>query len=537
MTIAAYRKTSVVVVTRSRLTAAVNYTTALAKPFIATLGLCVLTALTVSTSASAEEVNKTITQEAERIEMLVQSSRILTLEGRIPKFQVHNELILGATPVAKNQIQVFAKAPGTTQVNLWDNDERLYTVDVTVVPDAREVEGLLASQLPYAALKVLPINGNAIVSGTVTSVDDVDRAIQIVQQFYPTPINLIRVVGVQQVLLHTRIMEVSRTKLRELGIDFTPDIGDGNLTYSAPGGSLRSVIDDQSNALLLGLTESGAGATNLLSVNDGFLAFIDALHENNLVKLLAEPTIVATHGRPARFNVGGRVPIITQTGVGAVNIQYEEFGTSIDFLPFVVGPGRIRLEVRPEVSEVDPALGVTLQGSNVPGFISRHVDTAVELQAGQTFALAGLIQTRVEGVTAGTPYLMNLPAIGHLFRRVRQRRNDIELLITVTPEFVSALDPHEAPCGGPGTNSTEPTNEEMYNRSYIEVPTLKEVDGCQIDGGCGDYTSPGGPIHYGSEISGGAVLVPSDPSAHQAIVPGLEEVHVGNGVSITAPQP
>ena len=144
--------------------------------------------------------------------MLVKSSRILTLEARIPKFQVHNEEVLGATPVSQNQIQIFAKTPGSTQLNLWDTEDKLYTVDVTVLADAREVEGILSSQLPFASLKVLPVNNSAIISGTVTSVDDVDRAVAIVEQFYPSVVNNIKVVGVQQVLLHTRIMEVSQNQ-------------------------------------------------------------------------------------------------------------------------------------------------------------------------------------------------------------------------------------------------------------------------------------------------------------------------------------
>ena len=170
--------------------------------------------------ANNAAANHMISQSAERMELLVKTSRILTLEARIPKFQVHNEEILGATPVSQNQLQIFAKTPGTTELNMWDENDKLYTVSVTVLADAREVEGILGAQLPLATLKVMPINTSAIISGYVTSVDDVDRAVAIVEQFYPTVVNNIKVVGVQQVLLHTRIMEVSRTKFRDLGIDW-----------------------------------------------------------------------------------------------------------------------------------------------------------------------------------------------------------------------------------------------------------------------------------------------------------------------------
>src|SRR6056297_1224289 len=155
----------------------------------------------VRLTSSESPVSHNISQSVERLEMLVKSSRILTLEERIPKFQVHNEEVLGATPVSQNQIQIFAKAPGTTQLNLWDTNEKLYTVDVTVTADAREVEGILNSQLPLASLRVTPIGESSIISGYVTSVDDVDKAVAITEQFYTTVINNIQVVGIQQVLL------------------------------------------------------------------------------------------------------------------------------------------------------------------------------------------------------------------------------------------------------------------------------------------------------------------------------------------------
>ncbi len=217
-------------------------------------------------------VSHDISQSVERLEMLVKSSRILTLEERIPKFQVHNEEVLGATPVSQNQMQIFAKTPGTTQLNLWDTNDKLYTVDVTVLADAREVEGILSSQLPLASLKVMPINSGAIVSGTVTSVDDVDRAVAIVEQFYTTVVNNIKVVGVQQVLLHTRIMEVSRTKLRDLGIDWGTFKSDG-FFFSSPGRLID--IGQSTTSGILPSAEGALSATNRLFVNGGDFHRVD----------------------------------------------------------------------------------------------------------------------------------------------------------------------------------------------------------------------------------------------------------------------
>tara|TARA_R110002049_G_scaffold4601_5_gene32355 strand:- start:498808 stop:500328 length:1521 start_codon:yes stop_codon:yes gene_type:complete len=466
--------------------------------------------------SSTSAVNHEISQSVERLEMLVKSSRILTLDERIPKFQVHNEEVIGATPVSQNQLQIFAKAPGTTQVNMWDTNDKQYTVDITVHADAREVEGILSSQLPLAALKVMPVNSSAIISGYVTSVDDVDRAVAIVEQFYTTVVNNIQVVGVQQVLLHTRIMEVSRTKLRDLGIDWGVINGDSLFASGVVG------LVDANASTFAGLEPGAVEATNrIYSGSANFEALVTALRQQDLLKMLAEPTVVATHGRPARFTVGGTVPYIIPAGDGAVTINFEEFGTSVDFLPFVVGPGRIRLEVRPEVKEPDDSRSINSGGILVPAFTQRYVETAVELQAGQTFAIAGLLQSRTEAVTRGTPLLGELPYIGTFFRRVTERRNDIELLITVTPELVDAMDPHEVPAGGPGLNSMSPNDHDLYINGHIEVPNLLGGDGCSVIGD--GYTPAAGHGQPGSIIPPGA------------IVPGAEPAIVGEGVIISQP--
>lgn len=481
-----------------------------------------------ASAANSSGVNHTITQKVERMQMLVKSSSILRLEAKIPKFQVHNEEVLGATPVSQNELQVFAKIPGTTQINLWDTNDQQYTVDITVIADAREIEGILSAQLPLANLKVMPVNASAIVSGVVTSVDDVDRAIAIVEQYYPTVVNNIRVVGVQQVLLHTRIMEVSRTKLRELGIDWYWN-GSSSSFDSTPNG--------------IGLND----ATNVFSGQE-FNVLIKALREQNLVKYLAEPTVVATHGRPARFTVGGEVPYTIPSGNGTVTLAYEEYGTSVDFLPFVVGPGRIRLEVRPEVKEPDASRSLRLLETNVTAFSTRYVETAVELQAGQTFAIAGLLQTRTEATTRATPWIGELPLIGVFFRGVREQRNDIELLITVTPELVDAMQPHQVPRGGPGLNSMSPNDHDLYLNGHIEVPNLLGGDGCAMEAGIGQHGNAAmlhsNVMQHGAMMAHGNLMSPeivppgvsSQPLPPGAVVPGADPTVVGEGVIVSTPE-
>lgn len=485
--------------------------------------------LTSVMAAGAE--NHTITRQLEQMQMLVKSSSILTLEAKIPRFQVHNEEVLSANPISQNQLQVVAKTPGTTAINLWDTDDKQYTVNITVVADAREIEGILASQLPMATLKVIPINASAVVSGFVTSVDDVDRAIAIVEQYYPTVVNNIRVIGVQQVLLHTRIMEVSRTKLRELGVDI-------------------SWTDQTRSISSRPLSISQSAASNVFD-GEEFLTLVKALRQQDLIKYLAEPTVVATHGRPARFTVGGKVPYTVPSGNGQVTVAYEEYGTSVDFLPFVVGPGRIRLEVRPEVKEPDDTRAIIVGNTNVTAFSQRYVETAVELQAGQTFAIAGLLQSRTEATTHMTPFLGELPAIGMLFRNVREQRNDVELLMTVTPELVDAMDPHQVPRGGPGLNSVSPNDHDLYYNGHIEVPNLLGGDGCSMETGPGRSANESlihsNVMQHGAMMSRGNLSSPelmgmpagatiTDSNLpNGAVIPGTQPKVVGDGVVISTP--
>jgi len=422
-----------------------------------------------STAKGTSSLIRKIENSSERLEMVVNTSRILTLEKKIPQAQVNNPDLLDLTALSPNQIQLHAKKAGVTQVNLWDENQQIYTIDVVIYGNAEELNLILRTQFPKASIRVVPISNGVLLSGYVDKPEDVSRIIEIAQEFYPKVISNITVGGVQQVLLHVKVMEVSRTKLRQLGFDWAQVINGHMIVSSASG-------------LLAGLEGVGGGMaptavttgqpTFMFRVVDGNSAFfgvLEALRHDNLMKILAEPTLVTVSGRPAFFNVGGEFPILVPESLGTVSIEYKKFGTQVDFVPIVLGGGRIRLEVKPRVSEIDNTRSVSVQSINVPGLRVREVDTGVELMAGQTLAIAGLVQTRVEAQRRGIPGIMELPYIGALFRKVEETNNEVELLILVTPELVDPLDPSEVPCQGPGTNSRRPTDWELYMRGKIEV--------------------------------------------------------------------
>lgn len=364
----------------------------------------------------------------QQVEMLTQSSKVLSIEGKIPQFRVNDEQLVTVTPIAENQLQLFANSPGVTQIDLWDSERRHYPVRISVLADNGAVEALLNSQIPSGDIRLIPTGNSAILSGTVTDAADAKLALAIAERSYPAVIDNLKVVGLPQVLLHTKIMEVSRTKLRDAGIDWS--LG--------------------SKPTLLGSTacDQGHGLRSQL-VGDEFPTLIAALRRDNLIKLLAEPTVVATHGRTAKFRSGGKVPSMVAGTCGASAIQYEEYGTSIEFLPLVIAPDRLRLEVRPEVSEPDAAKGIHHRGIRAPAFTTRALETEVEMHSGQTLVLAGLIQCRSESSVQKVPVLGEVPLVGGIFRRVREQQNEIELLIMITPELVT--DHAHEPSQYPGT--------------------------------------------------------------------------------------
>ncbi len=423
---------------------------------------------------------------SQRLEIIVTNSRLLTMKKKIPRLLVNNPEIVRATPLSPNQIQLVGSQVGVTTVNVWDEDGKIYSIDVIVKPDARQLEEILKSEFPDASVRVRPLANSVYLTGYVPRGDMVDSIVRIAEEYYPNVINNLSVGGVQQIALKVKVMEVSRTKLRRAGFDWSYIDGNTAIVQSvsgllggvAAGVAGNPVTGDPPTPPAATATGGDTVRFQIVDGNRGFFGFIDALRQYDLIKVLAEPTLVTVSGRPASFNSGGEFPVIVPQSLGTVSIEYREFGTRVDFVPLVLGNGSLRLEVRPSVSEIDPARSVQINGITVPGLRTRWVDTAVEMQAGQTLALAGLIQNRVEAQNRGLPWLADLPWFGAAFRHVQEEVNEIELLILVTPEFVDGVDAHTMENVGPGLSTTTPNDVELYWRGYIEVPK------CCDDGTC-----------------------------------------------------
>lgn len=465
---------------------------------------------TAQEGLSLPEGKFVITKSQDSINLVINSSKILETAEDIHQSIVHNDAILQVQPISRNQLMISAKGTGVTQVELYGKDNVMKTVQVVVLGDARELEAILKAEFPTANIVVRPIQNAVILSGQVTSDEHIEQAVTIAEQYYPTVINRLGLVGVHTVVLHTQVLEISRTKLRQLGIDWGLGLGDDVVGQSVSG------------LMQSGTTLTGTGLDTFKYgiVNNGnsFFGFIRALRDNQLVKVMADPTVVAIDGRPASFNSGGEFPILVPAGLGQVGVEFREFGTRLDFVAKVRGDGRIWLDVRPTISEVDQTRTVSLNGITVPGLRTRFVETAVELRAGQTLALAGLLQMRTETQSVGLPGLSDIPYMGALFRANREVQNEVELLITVTPDFAAPMDACEVPPGGPGFNSQSPSDSQLYWKSYIEVPNT-----CPPAGAC-----PPGMGSVGVPPGPGMMIQPGYSSTNGAAVPQVATPIVPN---------
>lgn len=387
------------------------------------------------------------------IELIAGTSRVIKFDFDVPSVIVGSPDVVDAQPVASNQIMISGRRIGASGISVSDPDNNQHTINVLVSGDARQLQMTLDKLFPRSSIRAMALSTNVILTGHAQTAAEIKTAVEVANDYFPVGVvNNISLGGPNKIALECKVIEVSRTKLRDMGFDWAV---------------LTSSFTVQNS--VGGLLDAGTGAGNFfVQVVDGantFSLFLNLLRQNNLAKILTEPTLVTTPGRPASLLNGGLVPIPINTGLGVQSVEFREFGTKLDVLPILEGDGRIRIEVRAEVTDV--AIDLSVNGT--PGFRSRHVDTGVSLREGQTLALAGLIQNRTDSTSRGIPGLKDMPWVGSLFRRVEDTFNEVELIILVTPRFVSGVDPSMVP-EGPGTNTVPPCDTDFYLRGYQEVP-------------------------------------------------------------------
>ncbi|MCH7700924.1 MAG: type II and III secretion system protein family protein [Planctomycetes bacterium] len=338
---------------------------------------------------------------------------------------------------------------------------------------------------PQGSVQAQTIGGRIVLSGTASGPRAARRIVEVVNLFLPdgadedSIANHIIVTGEHQVLLRVTIAEVSRSATRELGINgflAGESFGDG-FVVNQLGGIASQNIGAAANALATSTIPFLTGSEGIplpptVPLSLGFpdlqmQLFLQAMAENTLLRVLAEPNLVAMSGETAGFLAGGEFPVPVPQGVDQITVEYRSFGVSLTFTPTVLDHQMIRLHIVPEVSEIDFSSGVQLQGFAVPGVRLRRAETTVEVGAGQTLAIAGLLDNQVRAFAKRIPGIGDIPVLGALFRSVQYQRNETELVILITPEIVTAMNPNQvSPPLGSGI--TRPTDFELYGLGRIE---------------------------------------------------------------------
>jgi pilus assembly protein CpaC len=419
------------------------------------------------------------------LEMLVGGSQMISLSQRLESVIIVLSQVADAKPVSANEVVLVARRPGTTDVvfRLESGETVIRSLRVTL--DHRDVEQRI-KRLFGADLQVGDVDGTITVRGVVPDVATGAQISKLMDSIAADWINLTRIPGVQQVQLRVRIAEASRTALRELAFGGVVGGSSAFGGFQAPGGSPFQRVSitptpfaPANNARFM-FDQVGSGVSSATTLFGGIPGsnleiFINALSENRYVRLLAEPNLVAISGEEATFLVGGEfhVPIVQGSVVGGgstVTVQYKEFGVQLKFRPEVLGEGRLRLEVSPEVSELSEIGAVEQNGFTIPSVITRRSSTTVELNSGQSFAMAGLLRTKDQARASRVPVLGDLPVLGALFRSVRYEQDQTELVVMVTAELVEPLDDgDDRPL--PGDLHQTPNDWELFGEGKLNGAT------------------------------------------------------------------
>ena len=423
---------------------------------IATLAYCLPT---FGFQASGEQIM--VTPNMRDIELIAGASQPLKFQYPIPKLMVQIPEVLDASAISANEILLTGLKPGISMLTVIDSQGNSQTLTVSVKIDVRILQRAINKIFPTSQVTVDALAEKVVLSGYVADSEQVASIMEIAQDYFPPGvIGNLRVAKSPNVAIQVKIYEVSRTKLRRLGVDWS---------FFGPNfqgvSSFADVIQGFSDEGVV--TQGQSFSAGIFGDGRSFGAFIDALEQHDMAKLLDEPTLVSKDGRPAEFLSGGEVPFQISAGLGTTTIEFRPFGTKLDIVPIILGGGRLTLEVRAEVSEIDDTISLV---DGIPGFAVRRVNTAVDMPVGHTLALAGDFREELETQKRGAPRLMDHPFWGAAFRKIEEVKTETELVFLITPRFIDAVDASSVPKHPFGKNGVSPSDRELYSNAHTEVP-------------------------------------------------------------------
>jgi pilus assembly protein CpaC len=436
--------------------------------------MIVVALLALAANALAKAAHKA----PDTIEVPVNGSQHVKLGQPISRVSAGNPDIADVAAFPPDELLITGRHLGNTSVTIWLKDETRTIPIVVGFPTEAIGEAILDAIPDGRDIKVTSAGTSLVLSGQVADVADVERAEKVAQGFVSSGtqgqatatsiVNLLTVTGEQQVQLEVSFAEVSRSAMKQIGINAL-QFGSKDNNYVA------GMINPSASFSVNALEGLEPAATKLIDAplqsTFGFLFGSDpaaaypfslalsVLASNGYARVLAEPTLVAVNGEEASFLAGGEFPVPLPQSLGQVVIQYKKFGIQLEFVPTIVD-GTIQLRLALTVSDLDFSLGIKIASVTVPGLTSRHSETTVRLRDGQSFAIAGLLSDKVRSSVDKVPLLGDLPILGALFRSTGYRREETELMVVVTAHLVRPQG-ERPPLPGEGVQA-DPSDLELF---------------------------------------------------------------------------
>jgi pilus assembly protein CpaC len=393
--------------------------------------------------------------EVQNLHLLVGRSLVISSPTRIKRISLADPNIAETVVISPYQIVVNGKAPGGVSLLLWDEKDQSQAFEVVVDADALGLSAKIHALFPAESVKVDTAKDAIMLSGRVSSVAVADKIVELAKDVSPKVTSLLQapVSPAGQIMLQVRFAEVDRVALNQFGINILSLPGAKNVGTTSTQQFSPPQLVNPTNGV-----GSALGLSNLLNIfyfrpDINLAATIQALQQNNVLQILAEPNLLTASGKEASFLAGGEFPfpVLQSTsgggGFAGITIQFKEFGVRLNFTPTLTLDGLIHLKVQPEVSSLDFTNALTLQGFTIPALSTRRASSELDLADGQSFAMAGLIDNRVTNQLDKIPGIGNIPILGKLFQSWSKQKSTDELLVVVTPHIVQPLTAANMPKG------------------------------------------------------------------------------------------
>jgi pilus assembly protein CpaC len=397
------------------------------------IALAVVIAVTIASDASAQERARmwklSGSNKVGTLTVTVAKSETIRFDKTIGDVVVGSSDIVDVIPMTSRSVYVLGKKIGTTNLTLFDeNKDFIGVIDLVVAYDLESLQLKLREVMPHEWITVRDLNGRVMLSGNLADAVAVTKALAVAEQYAPASVtSALTVRSPQQVMLEVRFVEATRSAGRELGLNVSAVV--------------KGVTAQTGLGLATGSFPFGTILTSLLSSgNDQIDVLLDALERNGTVRTLAEPNLVALSGDKASFLAGGEFPFPVASDDNKITIEFKKFGVGLVFTPTVLADKLINVKIEPEVSQLDTTRTLRLADIEIPSLTVRRANTTVELRDGQSFAIAGLLQTTNAKTLAQLPWIGDVPVLGALFRSASYQRSETDLVIIVTPRLVRPTD-------------------------------------------------------------------------------------------------